>query len=203
MTDSLSETAARPIAVVKLGGSLLEQPQLGSTLRRFLESLDARPLVVVGGGRAADLVRDWDRIHQLGDDRSHWLAIRAMEFNARLMQSVLPGAQVCRTAYEWLDAWRDRATAILDVAAILSATDRGADALPHTWGVTSDTIALRLAQLVGAAELVLLKATSWDHSSNWAEAARCGIVDSVFPSLANATTGLRIRVVNFCEVRIA
>ncbi|MBW3540464.1 MAG: hypothetical protein KY476_09345 [Planctomycetes bacterium] len=52
------------VVVYKLGGSLLTLPGFEQRLERLLASRpeDERPLVVVGGGAAADVVREWDRL---------------------------------------------------------------------------------------------------------------------------------------------
>src|SRR5437773_1082411 len=79
--------------VVKVGGGLFELPDLRERLRGWLERLDAgHVLLVAGGGGTADAVRALDRIHQLGPEASHWLAVQAMSLNARFLQALLPGA---------------------------------------------------------------------------------------------------------------
>ncbi|MFN0199054.1 MAG: hypothetical protein ACKVT0_20080, partial [Planctomycetaceae bacterium] len=70
------------IVVFKLGGSLLELPDLGirvNHLLRFYQQshrpVSLQPLIVVGGGRITDVIRDWDRVHHLGDVSAHELAM--------------------------------------------------------------------------------------------------------------------------------
>ena len=76
--------------VYKVGGSLLSLPDLASRICAVREQCsDSRPLLVVGGGKAADLVRDWDRNHQLGQERSHWLALESMKLNEAFLQELL------------------------------------------------------------------------------------------------------------------
>ena len=56
------------LVVYKLGGSLLSCVDLATRLRAVLEQRpDDRSLIVVGGGAAADVVRDWSRIHGLSE----------------------------------------------------------------------------------------------------------------------------------------
>ena len=50
--------------------------------------------LIAGGGPAADLIRTMDRIHGLGDEQAHWLAIDALDLNARILASLLPGCVV-------------------------------------------------------------------------------------------------------------
>src|SRR5262249_50947889 len=79
--------------VVKVGGSLYDLPGLGARLRAWLERLPSREVLLVpGGGPAADVVRDLDRLHRLGEEAAHWLALRALSVNARFLAALLPGA---------------------------------------------------------------------------------------------------------------
>jgi aspartokinase-like uncharacterized kinase len=143
--------------VVKVGGSLFDRPDLGGRLAAFVGQWDKEPVVVVpGGGAAADAVRAWDRVQRLGDEVSHWLALRAMALSAEFLAALLrrsgvrvdvvdrPGAS-CR-GVEVVDAW-----------AFCRADDAGPDRLPHSWAATSDSVAARVAHVAGAAQLVLLK----------------------------------------------
>ena len=77
--------------IVKVGGSLYDLPDLGSRLLRFLGELSASRVVIVpGGGPAAEQVRQWDAVHRLGEEASHWLALRATSVNAHFLASLLP-----------------------------------------------------------------------------------------------------------------
>src|SRR5271165_5143987 len=98
MTETKTEG---PPVVIKVGGSLLDWPELPGRLAAFLARCrDEDPagggtfLLMAGGGPAADLIRTMDRIHGLGDARAHWLAIRAMDLTAQLLSALLPGATV-------------------------------------------------------------------------------------------------------------
>ena len=65
-------TQARTIVILKLGGSLLDWPEIPGRLARYLsERADHRLVIVVGGGAFADAVRALDRIHNLGSVSSH------------------------------------------------------------------------------------------------------------------------------------
>src|SRR3954447_21890327 len=97
-----NSTSTQPgLTVIKLGGSLLEWPELPRRLAAFLDECcqargPSRPpfTLIAGGGRTADLIPTMDRIHGLGDERGDWLAIDALELNARILASVLPGCVV-------------------------------------------------------------------------------------------------------------
>ena len=53
--------------VIKVGGSLFDRPDLGPRLRRWLDAnAPWETILVPGGGRLVDVIRDLDRIHGLG-----------------------------------------------------------------------------------------------------------------------------------------
>lgn len=194
------------VAVYKVGGSLLDFPELAVRLLRLFD-LDEplKPLVIVGGGPAADLVRGWDRTHALGEERSHWLALRAMQLNQSLIADLLPNARCVATRAEALEAWSAGAIPILDCVRFLRdeeadlarhatlqqaiPTQGALQPLPHTWDVTSDSIAAWIAFRWPASELVLLKSRSLPASSSLCES---GLVDAHFPKLADHLPRIRL-----------
>ena len=71
--------------ILKLGGSLLNVADLAERLVRVVDAHQiSRPLILVGGGCAADLVRQWDKVFHLHDSVAHDLAIQAMSLNSKL-----------------------------------------------------------------------------------------------------------------------
>jgi hypothetical protein len=144
-------SGSAPDAVLKLGGSLCRR---APGLRWLVTALAAlsrhRTLVVVpGGGEFADTVRRADRRFALDATSSHWMAILAMDQTAYLVCDLAKRTAIVRTAGE-IEPGR------LNVLAP-SAWMLRADALPHRWDVTSDSIAAWVAWKLGAPRLVLLK----------------------------------------------
>jgi aspartokinase-like uncharacterized kinase len=180
--------------VIKVGGSLYNLPDLGPRLRGWLATLPARDILLVpGGGATADAVRAFDRLHRLGEERSHWLALQALSVNARLLAALLPGCRVVADVQEQA-GWR-----VLDAYRFALADEEHPGRLPHCWDVTSDSVAARAATVAGARELVLLKSVALPLGViDWAEAGRRGLVD---PFFAEAARGLAVRVINFRERR--
>jgi aspartokinase-like uncharacterized kinase len=195
--------ATTPTIVVKIGGSLLDLPDLADRLRLFLESLrTSRVILVVGGGPAADLVRQRDRHHDLDDDKSHWLAVRAMSFNCFLIEALLARSAVVSNVGQCKAAWAANRLPILDPHSFLVADESsGETALPHRWTVTSDTIAARIARASLADELVLLKSVSWPDDASLTSAAEQGVVDEHLPRELRQAQGLRVRIVNLRSQR--
>jgi 5-(aminomethyl)-3-furanmethanol phosphate kinase len=187
-------TFGRP-AVVKVGGSLFDLPDLGPRLRRWLdENAPPEVLLVPGGGPAADVVRALDRTHGLGEEAAHWLALRALAVNAALLAALLPAACVIDGPDLAELVWEQGRLPVLDAFAFCEADEADAGHLPHTWVVTSDSLAARAAVVAGAAELVLLKsAEPPGDARTWAAA---GYVDAHLPQVL-AGTGVRLKAVNF------
>ncbi len=192
--------SARQLRVVKVGGSLLLWPALPDRLRQWLaEQPPAFDVLVAGGGRLVDVLREADRAHGLDQATSHWLCVRAMAVNARLLAALAPEARWiasldagARAAEAAFDA--PGAVAILDPWPFMQADQQAVDppALPCRWDVTSDSIAARLAQRGQAAELVLLK-SSLPAARRLEQAAVEGYVDGFFP---RAAASLPVRCVN-------
>lgn len=145
--------------VFKLGGSLLGLPDLVDRLRAVLaRSADPRPLLIVGGGAAADLVRKWDQAHHLGDERAHWLALHAMYFNEALLLELLPEAHSAVDRSEAERSWELGQIPILRAVEFLRREEASeGSSLPHNWSVTSDSVAAWVARRLCADRLVLLK----------------------------------------------
>jgi aspartokinase-like uncharacterized kinase len=184
------ENSRSAIVLFKLGGSLLTLPDLGRRARAALQQRPrCRPLMVVGGGAAAELVREWDRLHGLGDDVAHRLAIRAMNCTAFLAAAVIDGARTVSSIDEIATAWDSGELPVLLPEPLLAALESPADHLPPSWDVTSDSIAAWLALRLGAVELVLLKSTDLP-TGGIGEAVRDCAVDRYFPTLAGAVARL-------------
>ncbi|MCS7044931.1 MAG: hypothetical protein NZO58_01110 [Gemmataceae bacterium] len=186
---------AADVAIVKVGGSLFDLADLRRRLLDWLDSLTvSRVLLIPGGGTAADVVRAWDRRFQLGEETSHWLALRMLQVNAHLLAHLLPGAVVL-SRLEQLPPEPRPFLAVLDALAFAQGDEADPNHVPHRWEATSDSIALRVAQVLGAGVLYLLKSVAWDNG-DWEAAARRGVVDPFFPDLVRRGSALSIHVVN-------
>jgi aspartokinase-like uncharacterized kinase len=170
--------------VFKLGGSLLSLPDLPDRLRAVIRSTSRKPLLIVGGGAVADVVREWDRLHQLNASTAHWLAIRAMEFNQHLVESLIPETLRVIHPEEADEVWRQGGIAVLNVLPWLQSQAGQPDALPHSRDVTSDSNAAWAAIRWQAEGLTLLK--SVDAPENLVSPDKSGeaLVDDFFRQLA-------------------
>lgn len=149
------------LTVIKLGGSLLrERATLDAAATALVRvASSGRPAVVVpGGGALADAVRALDACVGLGDDAAHWMAVMAMDQSAQLLAARVPDATVAD------DAPGVRAALVAGRLPIVAPSRwlRAADPLPHSWDVTSDSIAAWVAGELAAARLVLVKMIAGD-----------------------------------------
>jgi aspartokinase-like uncharacterized kinase len=144
--------------VVKIGGSLLANTtQLDATLETIARAAcDARLLVVPGGGPFADTVRDIDRRIGLPDTTAHWMAVLSMDQYGHLLAWRLQDAMLIWEPSEITAAHQKGRVPVLAPSRWL----REMDPLPHTWDVTSDSIAAWVAGAVAAVRLVLIKPVS-------------------------------------------
>jgi aspartokinase-like uncharacterized kinase len=187
------------VAVVKVGGSLYDLPDLGSRLRRWLaeQCSDTHVVLIPGGGPLADTIRHFDQCHELGEEASHWLALRALTVNAHFLAALLAPSCVLGDVAELPCAWDMGQLPILDVHEFARGDEGCVGCLPHSWAVTSDALAARVAVVTQARQLVLLKSLTLPQGVDWREAGRRGLVDEMFADiLLNAPSDLRVRVVN-------
>ena len=168
------------LRVIKLGGSLLDVPDLAPTLRRWLARQPAMASVmIVGGGPLADVIREAFGRHGLSQEAAHWLCVRVLGVTAELVARLLPEARFVRRLDDLLVA---STLTILDPESFLRDEPRLVPSpLPHSWDVTSDSIAARLAAILHADELVLLKSDLPPTGSTLCDAATASYVDPYFP----------------------
>lgn len=182
LNDALTRSNHNPSQacwVIKLGGSLLDLPDLAERLRTVVRQVSKKPLIVVGGGRAADLVRSWGEVHSLSDSSAHWLAVRAMDFNRHLIEALLPEAISVSSLEHAHDVWQGGRIALLDCLAWLQSEETQSETLPHSWNVTSDSIAAWTALRWHTEGLVLLKSVEAPRSRE----SLLESVDTYFPRL--------------------
>jgi aspartokinase-like uncharacterized kinase len=188
--------AQSPI-VVKVGGSLFDLPDLGPRLRCWLDHLPTQEVLLLpGGGAIADGVRDLDRCHGLGEERAHWLALYALALNARFLEALVPQSVMIEDLEERRSAWRSGQVPILDAYRFACQDEGQPGCLPHDWSVTSDSLAARVAQVLTARRLVLLKSAS-PPATGWIETSPSGYVDRHFADVIAGVPGLEVVAINF------
>lgn len=153
--------------VYKLGGSLLDIPDVHNRLGSVIEDdRPCQPLVIVGGGQTADIVREWDSQFALTASQSHWLAIAAMRINSLLLEQLMPSGQLIESREQADGCWQNEQIPVLDVEQILRSEINSHDALPESWDVTSDSITAWITKHWHAERLVLLKSIDMPTSES-------------------------------------
>jgi len=155
--------------VVKVGGGLLSKAGALDLVTGALTAFSPRRRLVIvpGGGPFADAVRTMFRRIKIGEDAAHWMAVLGMDQYAHVLAARLPGAVLVEQQAEIAAA---RQAGRLPVLAPYRWV-RAADPLPHTWEITSDSIAAWLAGMLGARRIVLIKPAGGDPRK---------LVDSLF-----------------------
>lgn len=179
--------------VVKLGGSLLDWKPLREAFPQWLAQQAPVPhLVIVGGGRLADVFREYQPLHRLNAEAAHWLCVRTMQVNLHLAQKLWPEARIihCLSEVDFAHQFY-----LFDTYPYLSTEEA---ALPHDWSVTSDSIAARLAETSLADEVVLLKSCLPNPEDSISQLSEAGYVDEYFPKIAS-----HLRKVRFVNLRAA
>lgn len=146
------------LSVIKIGGGLAAVPGALDRVCRAVgaSGRDHRILVVPGGGPFADTVREFDRTMGLSTDAAHWMAILAMDQYAHVLAERIAGAGLIEEPGALAQALPSSGVAVLAPFRWM----RSADVLPHTWDVTSDSIAAFVAGALDAARLILIKPAS-------------------------------------------
>lgn len=152
--------------VVKVGGGLLaHQGALDAVLAELsAAAVHCGVLVVPGGGPFADAVRTVDRHVGLTDEAAHWMAVLAMDQYAHLLASRAADATLITRVSDLRvpDGRRFNTRRVARPSGLFVMAPyswlRAEDPLPHSWAVTSDSIAAWVAGQVGSQRLVLVKA---------------------------------------------
>jgi aspartokinase-like uncharacterized kinase len=159
--------------VLKVGGSLGRGEGLAA-LCKEIGRLGKRHglLVVPGGGEFADQVRSYYRRYSLSETAAHRMALLAMDQYGCLLGDLIPGSVLTADLLSARAiAGRGQVPILLPASLILQA-----DPLPHSWQVTSDSIAAWVAGLTQVPRLVLLKDVDGIYSKRSAEGSLSGLL---------------------------
>ena len=144
----------KPLTVIKIGGSLDACGALPALCRAVGEMGRSHALIVVpGGGAFADRVRDACRRYPLGDTTAHRMALLAMDQYAHLLARLIPGSILTAR----ISSARRLAALRRPAVLLPSVSLARCRVLPHSWRVTSDTIAAWVAHRARCPRVVLLK----------------------------------------------
>jgi aspartokinase-like uncharacterized kinase len=162
--------------VIKLGGSLLSSGSLQEWLSIIVEHGVGKLVIVPGGGIFADQVREAQQKWKFDDKAAHQMALLAMEQYAHLLQSYAPALGLSDSI-----AGIEKAISLNQVPVWLPFkminTCQGVSA---NWDLTSDSLAIWLAEQLNAEHVMLVKSSS-TNKLNARELSESGMVDKDFP----------------------
>ncbi len=140
--------------IIKLGGSLLAE---GREIMRFLSDYAEKKavffIIIPGGGPFVEVIRELSERRTISEDAAHWMAVLAMHQYGFFLADGEPAIPLVERMEELSNAGH---LCIVLPYKILKADD----SLPHTWDVTSDTIAAFIADKLG--EKRFIKVTDVD-----------------------------------------
>ncbi len=184
--------------VVKVGGSLLTRGELPSQLDEWVQrqGADEHTIWLAGGGRLADVVRQWDERFSL-QSAALRPTLRCLQASAELLAALRhAGPPLAPSAIrQRLATARRPAEVVLDPQPLVTALSTSVCRRLRidTWEATSDTIAALAAHQLGCRQLVLLKACPIPSPPpSLDQLARLGIVDPVFGQAAAGIETVRV-----------
>jgi aspartokinase-like uncharacterized kinase len=170
----------RPV-VIKVGGSLLQQKSLLSDLALFLDGIGTHQVVLLtGGGPAVKAMYAMRDKLPHSESEAHWECIKLMGDLTRTLCERFPNSVAVTSWSQAEAAWQADRLPWFVVEPFLREDEASKDHLPHSWDVSSDSIAAHLSKRHDA-DLILLKACKLPTKKAKAtEYAQAGIVDPYF-----------------------
>ena len=142
------------LTVVKLGGSLMGTSELPLCLDKIeSESKEGNYLIVPGGGKFADSIRQLQKQYRFDDIAAHQMALLAMCQYGYYLKQIKPELIVIKNN-EQIKANLNKKCPLLWMPYCLIEDD---SELESSWDVTSDSISLWLATKLEVKRLILIK----------------------------------------------
>jgi len=168
--------------VVKVGGSLEGAAKLPRLLTFLTQDHSNDFVIVPGGGRFADQIREEQAELEYDDATAHHKAIKAMEQYARVLCDLNSNLYPVTNLNELNHTGGNPGVPVwLPGKLLKQQTD-----IPMNWQVTSDSLALWLADALTAKGLVLMKPVP-NNTAEINELARTGYLDGYFPEMIKKT----------------
>ncbi len=169
--------------VVKLGGSLGENETLRHWLKIIARFGQGRVVIVPGGGRFADQVREAQKRWRFSENIAHAMAVLAMHQFGWLLQGLEPGLQLAQ-GIESVRRILGQQQACIWLPALGELERAG---IPASWEVTSDSLSAWLAGRLEAARLCLVKSAPQVRRINITDLVASGVIDSHFLRFASSS----------------
>jgi aspartokinase-like uncharacterized kinase len=170
-------------ALFKISGKILDNSKflvntIAQLTQLFEDNIIENIIIIPGGGRLANLIRNLYYEFNLDDELAHWMAIYAMDFNGLELSKKFPHLNKIKK-FSDLDKEAKKKISIFLPYKYLKKDNK----LPHKWNVTSDSIALYLASQFNLNECYLIKDVD-------------GILDSDLKLIKKMTTSQFIELKN-------
>ena len=166
--------------VVKVGGSLAHDPTLVDWLEQLNDFGAGRVIIVPGGGNFTEAARRAHTNWHFDELVAHNMAILGMGQFAFMLHGLHPDLELCANEQDIISTMHRGRIAIWMPLNLLRQTD---DELT-SWEVSSDSLAMWLAERLNAERVVLVKSCPIPPYETWQELADAGIVDQRFPDFA-------------------
>ncbi|MTK64479.1 MAG: delta 1-pyrroline-5-carboxylate synthetase [Methanobacterium sp.] len=137
--------------VLKIGGSLF--PEKAMELCRFIvnqNDLRAKILIVCGGGKFANKVREYDDLLDFSNTANHRSAIMCMDIIGTLLADKVEGLESVNSIEDAVKVSKYGKIPVLNSYMLME----DHDPLEHSWRVTSDSISLYISNLLKAKLLI-------------------------------------------------
>ncbi|HIP17664.1 MAG TPA: hypothetical protein EYG76_05165 [Methanothermococcus okinawensis] len=139
------------INIVKIGGSLTYfSESLLNELKSFSNPKN-KIIIIPGGGKFANVVRELDTSVKMRDRTSHKLALLSMDMMG-IYFSELSDIETVNTLYDAKEILKKKNIVILLPSKIVLSTDE----LPNSWEVTSDSVAAYITKLLKLNRLIIV-----------------------------------------------
>ncbi|MFX1389716.1 MAG: hypothetical protein ACFE9Z_06625 [Promethearchaeota archaeon] len=143
-------------AIFKIGGKILENIEnLNSTISQFkqlnIEKLLNKIILIPGGGSFANFIRKVYSELKFTEEIAHWMGIISMNYNGLELKNKFPELDIIENFNKLKKS--DKSIIVFLPYEFLKEQDK----LPHSWDVTSDSIAILLAKELGLKECFLIK----------------------------------------------
>lgn len=167
--------------VIKIGGSLYNSKYLIHWLDAISSYSGKNLIVVPGGGPFAEQVREADDKFNLDQRCAHNMAVLAMQQYGNMLVSLCPSLVAVNSIENIRQVWDSSNTAIWEPYEMV----HDQCTLDESWDVTSDSLALWLANLLETKNLLLVKSS--EHvleTTDLKMLEKSGCIDSTLQELA-------------------
>jgi aspartokinase-like uncharacterized kinase len=166
--------------VLKLGGSLLSQTILQQWLSLANQKGKGQLIIVPGGGVFADQVRKTQKYWQYNDGIAHQMAILAMHQMALLFQGLCTELVLVRE----IDLIPKKLLQNKVLIWLPEISELDALAIPATWDISSDSLAIILAKQLNVKATFLIKSAQIPQNNNLQQLKQIGIIDHACAEMA-------------------